>query len=163
MFYPLLCYASFKVCLLLALPFRLPTLIACFMEIIGLDCLGIRPGVSYLRIDTSVDCNEKYYAQFRVVCFFFVLCYLSVPFIWYALLYRLRDRLVVGVDPGYTQDARKNAIRARKSDGGLKAYAFLFHVCKYMFSLLCTRVLCVHSPHSSQFLRSTRVLLFRVG
>jgi len=101
------------------------------MDFVGLDCLDIRPSVNYLRIDTSIDCNEQAYARFRIVCFFFVLFYLSVPFVWYALLYRLRDRLVVGVDPDYTQDARKIAIRARKSDGGLKSYAFLFHVCKY--------------------------------
>jgi hypothetical protein len=88
----------------------------------ALDCVVIA-GKSYLRIDTSIDCDSDAYAAFMLVDGLFITVYLSIPLVWMLLLYANRGRLnpssVTGSD-------KKHALFLRDNDQGLFPLRFLF-------------------------------------
>lgn len=58
----------------------------------ALDCVVIHD-ISYLRVDTSVNCGSKTYKLFAIATGLFIAAYMTMPFIWGALLYRARTNL----------------------------------------------------------------------
>jgi hypothetical protein len=86
-----------------------------------LSCVEVAGG-SYLRVDTSIDCNAAKFRSFYVLDLVFILMYLSIPLVWLVLLYGRRQRL----NPK-TSDPKK-AIALRDEDPTLRPLAFLFSV-----------------------------------
>jgi hypothetical protein len=88
----------------------------------GLDCVNIA-NRSYLRIDTSIDCDSHEFKAFRVINGLFLLAYLSTPLVWLFLLVARRHRL----NPAPTTGSDKRlALFVRAQDEGLRPLRFLF-------------------------------------
>jgi hypothetical protein len=51
-------------------------------------------GASYLRIDTSIDCNTESYRRFVFIDVALIILYQSIPLIWLYLLYSVKDSLL---------------------------------------------------------------------
>jgi hypothetical protein len=88
----------------------------------AIDCVEVA-GKSYLRVDTSVDCDSSDFRSFRVVDTLFLVAYLSTPLIWLALLLAKRKSL----NPAPTTGAdKKLALFLRDQNEMLKPLRFLF-------------------------------------
>jgi len=58
-------------------------------QFVGLDCVVLADGQSYLRADTSVDCNSSGYKQFVVVDACLIVVYQSLPLLYILLLFQV--------------------------------------------------------------------------
>jgi len=85
----------------------------------GLDCFSLAGG-SYLRTDTSVNCDSNEFEAFRAIDILLIMVYMSTPLIWFGILYSVRHRL----NPK-TKD-RRLARFLRSEDSGLVSIKFLF-------------------------------------
>jgi hypothetical protein len=86
----------------------------------GLNCQSIRGGKSFLRIDTSIDCDSNAYHQFRSINGLCIAVYSAIPPMWLYFLWKQRHRL----NPP-TSDLRL-AYHLRDSDKQLAYLSFLF-------------------------------------
>lgn len=88
----------------------------------ALDCVAIAKK-TYLRIDTSVDCESEEYRTFRLYDGCLLSFYLAMPLVWLMLLTMNRERLnpipVTGSD-------KKHAMYLREADETLTSIRFLF-------------------------------------
>jgi hypothetical protein len=91
----------------------------CRFQFEALECIDIA-GDTYLRLDTSIDCNSARYAAFKFLDALFILGWMAVPLIWLVILCRKRHRL----NPA-TAD-RAQALRMQRADKGLNASEFLW-------------------------------------
>jgi len=88
----------------------------------SLDCISVAGG-SYLRIDTGIDCEDGAYQRFLVPASFLLVIYLSIPVVWFVLLYRKRDLL----NPGTGDDPEfKRYLRSMSTE--MDSFRFLFEV-----------------------------------
>mmetsp|Transcript_39830 Transcript_39830/g.51340 ORF Transcript_39830/g.51340 Transcript_39830/m.51340 type:complete len:288 (-) Transcript_39830:384-1247(-) len=88
----------------------------------GLDCIPFKHnGSSYLRVDTSVDCNSDAYLVFKIIDILCFTIYQFIPVIWMLLLYRQRSTLHV---PSGTE--AELALNERDSNPALAHLLFLF-------------------------------------
>jgi hypothetical protein len=85
----------------------------------GLNCQSIRGG-SFLRIDTSIDCDSEAYVYFSRINVLCIAIYMTIPPVWLYLLWKRRQRL----NPP-TSDL-KLAYHLRDSDEQLATLHFLF-------------------------------------
>jgi len=85
----------------------------------GLNCQSIR-GESFLRVDTSIDCNSASYSHFRLINGLSVVIYMVIPSLWLYILWKQRRRL----NPP-TSDLRL-AYHLRDKDAQLAYLSFLF-------------------------------------
>jgi len=97
----------------------------------ALDCVTVARK-SYLRIDTSIDCNSKEFRSFKTVVYTFLALYLATPLVWFILLFRERVKLC---PPKHARDDEHNAhpqegldhtLAARDGDASLQPLRFLF-------------------------------------
>jgi hypothetical protein len=56
----------------------------------ALDCVEVA-GDSYLRVDTSIRCESQTYLSFKALNSLLVAAYMSLPFIWFVLLWKERS------------------------------------------------------------------------
>jgi len=97
----------------------------------ALDCVNIAEG-SYVRIDTSIDCNSDEFKTFLVLDILFIAIYLATPLVWFALLFRERKRLnpLAGAaaceSGGRHAEVLELALGKRDSDTSLLPLRFLF-------------------------------------
>ena len=47
-------------------------------------------GTSYLRVDTSVNCESDAYLAFKTLDLVFITAYMALPFVWFVLLWNER-------------------------------------------------------------------------
>ena len=59
----------------------------------ALSCVQLEDGSSYLRNDTSVDCQSADYRTFVALDGCLIALYQSVPLVWFVLLWRKKDRI----------------------------------------------------------------------
>jgi hypothetical protein len=81
----------------------------------ALDCQDLADGQSYLRADTSVDCNSASYHTFVKYDAILITIYQCLPLLYVALLWRVRDKL----NPKAANKAL--ALELRDSDESLEA------------------------------------------
>jgi hypothetical protein len=95
----------------------------------ALSCMKLENGDSYLRADTSIDCNSDGYAFFRNVDIILVLIYQSMPLLYIVLLLRVRDRLQPAAS------SSELALQLRDNDEQLASVRFLFqdYQCAWWF------------------------------
>jgi hypothetical protein len=86
------------------------------------DCVSLQSGETYLRSDTSINCESKGYVQFISVVTFFVALYQLIPIIWMMLLYRRVNCLN---PPAFTHD-KQLCLFIRDNDPTLAYLKFLF-------------------------------------
>jgi len=94
----------------------------------ALDCVTIADK-SYLRIDTSIDCDSTEFTTFKVIDGMLITMYLSTPVVWFALLFRARSRLnpPLGARADeHPQEALEHVVSVREEDTTLKPLRFLF-------------------------------------
>ena len=77
----------------------------------SLDCVNLADGSSYLRADTSVDCNMDYYREFVALNSLLITAYQSVPLIWLALLWKSRHKI------NFSQKSKTLALRGSLQSG----------------------------------------------
>jgi hypothetical protein len=85
-----------------------------------LGCVEVANG-SYLRVDTSVDCDAADYQSFLVLDIVFILFYLSIPLVWLVFLHSYRHQL----NP---KKSDPHTITLRNENPRLRPFAFLFSV-----------------------------------
>jgi hypothetical protein len=86
----------------------------------ALDCQELDNGDSYVRTDTSVDCNSDGYKEFVIYDSILIVIFQSLPLLYIILLCRVRDRL-------RPKTANPNlALEIRDHDESLKSVQFLF-------------------------------------
>jgi hypothetical protein len=101
----------------------LPPVSATLFEALDCDIL-VHSGASFLRADTSIDCNSSNYATFRVIVCLFLLLYQSLPIGWYVLLRQHRQFLN---PPYWTERSTVDDVQeARLADPSLALTAFLW-------------------------------------
>jgi len=86
------------------------------------DCVSLQSGETYLRSDTSVNCQSKGYVQFINAVSFFVALYQLIPIIWMMLLYRRVNCLN---PPAFNHD-KQLSLFIRDNDPTLAYLKFLF-------------------------------------
>ena len=87
----------------------------------SLDCFELpHSGKRYLRIDTSIRCDEEDYAIALPYIIFFIILYLSIPLVWLRLLWNKRALL----NP--SDATADEALHRRQNAPELKALRFLF-------------------------------------
>jgi len=60
----------------------------------ALNCLHLnKENMSFLRDDSSIDCNSSDYLNFRSYLICFIIVYQSIPLMWFILLYQYKDKL----------------------------------------------------------------------
>mmetsp|Transcript_49770 Transcript_49770/g.63766 ORF Transcript_49770/g.63766 Transcript_49770/m.63766 type:complete len:478 (-) Transcript_49770:1435-2868(-) len=60
----------------------------------SLDCIVLsHSDSSFLRVDTSIDCQSTRYLSFRAAVFLFIIIYQSIPIVWFILLFKQREEL----------------------------------------------------------------------
>jgi len=99
------------------------------------DCIELRSGERYLRVDTSIDCQDQDYYKFRSVVIMFIALYQLIPITWFLILYRNKAALV----PSSIKYDEKLAMFIRDNDRSLAAFRFLFidYVCpKWWFEIV---------------------------
>jgi hypothetical protein len=87
----------------------------------ALNCYQL-PGRSFLYIDTGISCLTPSYRLFKLMDICFILVYMSIPPIWFALLFRERRSL----NPPTTDLSLANFLR--DNDPKLSPLRFLFDV-----------------------------------
>jgi len=86
------------------------------------DCISLDSGESYIRSDTSIDCNSSSYIQFRYVVLMFIGLYQMIPVLWFILLYRERFAL----NPPTSAQDKSVALFIRDNNPDLAPIQFLF-------------------------------------
>jgi hypothetical protein len=98
------------------------------------DCIKLRSGERYLRIDTSINCQDEEYYKFRSVVIMFIALYQLIPITWFIILYKHREALM----PMSLKYDEKLAMFIRDSNHDLAAFRFLFvdYICpKWWFEI----------------------------
>jgi len=90
----------------------------------GLNCLKLAGGSgSYLKADTSVDCDGPEHQRFVFVNMILIICYQSIVAMYIYLLWNARKR----INPSEKCDGdRQEALRMRDADKSLDPIRFLF-------------------------------------
>jgi hypothetical protein len=57
------------------------------------DCISLQDGSSYVRSDTSIDCNTSSYKTFVILDGLLISIYQSIPLLWFGLLWSIRHKL----------------------------------------------------------------------
>jgi hypothetical protein len=94
----------------------------------SLDCVTIADK-SYLRIDTSIDCDSNDFTTFKIIDGLIIAVYLSTPIVWFALLFQERSRLNPPVSSRadqHPQEALEQLLAVRDADTTLRPLRFLF-------------------------------------
>jgi hypothetical protein len=86
------------------------------------DCIDLESGESYLRSDTSIDCDSSGYSKFSSVVIMFILLYQLIPITWMFLLYKRRHSL----NPPTSSDDKQLSLFIRDNDPSLASLKFLF-------------------------------------
>ena len=87
----------------------------------ALDCDTLEhTGESFLRVDSNINCDSPDYRAFLVADVFFVLIFMSLPLLWWVLLWRERESL----NPNGMREL--TALRNRENNTELLHLAFLF-------------------------------------
>lgn len=81
----------------------------------ALDCQVLKDGQSFLRADTSVDCQSKSYQNFVKIDIILIFIYQCLPLFYVLLLWRVRDKL----NPKAAN--KELALELRDSDESLEA------------------------------------------
>ena len=64
------------------------------MQFQALDCVVMpHDGTSFLKVDSDIDCKSSSYRTFQALVCCFVVIYQGIPFVWFLLLRRVRDKL----------------------------------------------------------------------
>lgn len=85
----------------------------------------------YLRIDTSIDCDSAEYQTFMVYDGLFIAAYLSIPLVWFVLLYKERKSLnppLGNQEAAHPEEALQAILSTRDSDPQLQPLRFLFAI-----------------------------------
>jgi hypothetical protein len=91
----------------------------------GLDCIPFNhDDSSYLRVDTSVDCNSDDYIVFKSIDILFFCLYQLIPVTWMILLYQVRDMLYVPTNRSHQEV--ELALNDRDANPKLSYLRFLF-------------------------------------
>jgi serine/threonine protein kinase len=94
-------------------------------ELQALDCVQLRKNEKYLRVDTSVSCMSASYQAFVMVDVLFICVFLSIPILWFVLLWSRRNLLNPKEEKGAKSSA--DVLRSRqRDDSSLAPYFFLF-------------------------------------
>jgi len=89
----------------------------------GLDCIPFKhDDSSYLRADTSIDCNGDSYQSFQIINILSLFLYQLIPIIWFQLLFKHRKELHV---PSFSENEEFLLID-RDSKTSLSHIKFLF-------------------------------------
>ena len=90
-------------------------------------CTDFEDGSSFLRADTSVDCNSQSYQGFFVAILLLLIAYQALPIILFTLLYRVRQQL----NPPDISDPEAAFIHREqlRYDPAIAPYYFLFGDC----------------------------------
>jgi hypothetical protein len=75
-----------------------------------------------LRADTVINCRSQSYLAFKASVIVFILVYLSVPVLWYALLVKNKSAL----DPPTSNNDEQLQLFIRDNDASLSTFKFLF-------------------------------------
>ena len=95
------------------------------MQFQGLDCETLGE-LTFLRADSSIDCNSPVYKSFLVVDSLFIVAFQSIPLVWFVLLWRVRG-LLNPHSSGVGGEAQDAAIQEhRMSDPRLAHLGFLW-------------------------------------
>ena len=87
----------------------------------ALDCVTLANDDRWLRKDTAVDCkSDSYRRTFRPIVIVLIMVFQSLPLIYIALLYSVRERL----NPKMAN--KTLAMETRERDESLRPYRFLF-------------------------------------
>jgi hypothetical protein len=86
------------------------------------DCIKLRSGERYLRVDTSINCQDQEYYEFRSVVIMFIALYQLIPITWFLILYRNKAALV----PSSIKYDEQLAMFIRDNNHDLAAFRFLF-------------------------------------
>ena len=63
----------------------------------SLVCTSFEDGSRYLRVDTTIDCDSAHYSQFIAAIIPLLLIYQLLPLLLFALLWRIRRKLVTHI------------------------------------------------------------------
>jgi len=77
-------------------------------------------GESFLHLDSQIDCDSTEYRLFLIADVLFVAIFMSIPLLWWALLWREREHL----NPKGVND--QTTLRNRKINSELSHLSFLF-------------------------------------
>ena len=87
----------------------------------ALDCVAVAEG-SFLRVDTSINCESSKFQAFRVVDALLITVYLSIVLFWLVILLKHRKHM----NPWLSDEAR--SLYLRNKDPKLASFSFLFQV-----------------------------------
>ena len=85
----------------------------------ALNCLKLNG--SWLRQDTSVDCEGSEHEAFSIISSIMIMLYMLIPLSWVVLLWRMRHRLV----PKGVED-EAIVVEMRDKDAHVSTLSFLF-------------------------------------
>ena len=77
-------------------------------------------GETYLRVDSQINCDSPQYRAFHVANVLFVSIFMSLPLLWWSLLWRKREHL----NPNGMRE--ETALRNRENNTGLSHLSLLF-------------------------------------
>lgn len=90
----------------------------------SLDCISFsKEGISFLRIDSKINCYSSEYKTFRSVLFVFIIVYQSIPILWMFLLFLNRNSL----DRNMPSHNEKLELYIRDNNKSLNFIRFLFN------------------------------------
>jgi hypothetical protein len=127
----------------------------------SLDCIPFpHNGDSFLRVDTSIDCNGEDYLKFRNYMFYVIALYQMIPVLWLVLLLNKRCK----INPAVSATDPKLALYIRDKDAALSPIRFLFDsytVQKWWFEVaeMYRRILFVSIIPLSSNIKATRASL----
>jgi hypothetical protein len=98
----------------------------------ALNCQELADGQSYLRANTSVDCNSDSYHKFVILDACLIAFYQSLPLLYAMLLFRVRLRL----NPHAAN--MKLALHIRDQDQSLRAFKVYYAHANHFYSLFLT-------------------------
>ena len=99
---------------------------ACSMiQFQALECktLDRTSGRSFLRVDSSIDCDSQAYKRYRLAIFLFIFVYQSFPVFWLILLRRSSKRLNIVFSGA---DSLEEVLEKRKNDNEIGYLSFLW-------------------------------------
>lgn len=86
------------------------------------DCITLESKKTYLRSDTSIDCESNGYVEFRGIVCFFIALYQLIPVTWMAILLRKKDLL----NPPVSSHDKQLGLFIRDNNPDLCLIRFLF-------------------------------------
>ena len=95
----------------------------------ALDCDELaHNGESFLRTDSSINCNSAAYSYFKVADCLFIVVYQAIPVLWFVLLWRERRKLnpIVKNRSGNEEEQLRVILETRENDKTLGALRFLW-------------------------------------